>query len=62
MRKHQGKRQETVRKPGKHNIEGITMIITGIYVPETKRQNVSRQNTSVISNDGVFRTIFANCS
>ena len=30
MRKYQGKRRETVRKPGNHNIEGITMTITGI--------------------------------
>ena len=30
MRKHQGKRREAVRKPGNHNIEGITMTITGI--------------------------------
>ena len=30
MRKHQGKRWETVRKPGNHNFEGITITITGI--------------------------------
>ena len=29
-----GKRYETVREPGKHNIEGITMIITGIKFPK----------------------------
>ena len=29
MRKHHGKRTVMVRKPGKHNIEGITIIITG---------------------------------
>ena len=28
MRKHHGKRQEMVRKLGKHSIEGITIIIT----------------------------------
>ena len=54
MRKHQGKRWETVRKPGKRNIEGITMIITGTQVPKTKRQNVSRINVSIISVDRVF--------
>ena len=32
MRKHQRKRQEAVRKPRKHNTEGITMIVTGISV------------------------------
>ena len=47
MRKHQEKGLKTVRKPGKHNIDGITIII----VPETKRQNVS-----MISIDQVFQS------
>ena len=29
MRKHHGKRTKIVRKPGKHNVERITMIIMG---------------------------------
>ena len=44
MRKHQGKRYKIVRKPGKHIIGGITLIITGTLLPQTKRQNVSMIN------------------
>lgn len=44
------------QEAGKHNIEGTTMIITGIKVPETNRQNVSHQNGSMISIDRVFHT------
>ena len=43
MQKHLGKWQETVIKLGKHNIEGITMIME-IEISERKWQNVSRQN------------------
>ena len=62
LQKHQKKLVETPgktvgnRKSGKYNTERITMIITGIQVAETKQQNISRENISMININQVFHT------